>query len=145
MTSGAIRDSIDHKLLTLLQQDARASLTTLARAVCLSRTAVQGRMARLEREGVIVGYRAVLGAAHRAGSGLNALLAITFSQRPCTPVVEKFRPWPEIVHYYSVTGPIDAYVLVNVKDVAALGSLVHRFSAIQGIASVSSSVVLESS
>lgn len=144
MTTGALRDATDHKLVTLLQQDARASLTTLAKAVCLSRTAVQARITRLEREGVIIGYRAVLGKVP-VDQGVSALLAITFSQRPCKPVVAQFRPWREIVSYYSVTGPIDAYVLVSVKDVPELGQLVNRFSAIPGIASVSSSLVLESS
>ncbi len=145
MTPAApLRDATDHKLLTLLQQDARASLTTLGKAVCLSRTAVQARIARLERDGVIVGYRAVL-AQPPADQGVSAMLALTFSQRPCKPVVAKFRPWPEVVSYYSVTGPIDAYVLVRVADVPALGQLVHRFSAIPGVASVSSALVLESS
>jgi DNA-binding Lrp family transcriptional regulator len=135
------RDAIDERLIALLRTNARLTLTALAQAVSLSRTAVQARIARLERDNVILGYRAVI----REGdtqAGLGAILSLVFSQRPCKPVVAKFRHWPEIVHYYSVTGPVDAYASVRVKDAQALAELVDRFSALQGVASVSSALML---
>jgi DNA-binding Lrp family transcriptional regulator len=73
---------------------------------------------------------------------LRAVLSITFSQRPCSPVVAKFRHWPEITSYYSVTGPLDAYVVVKVGNAQDLSQLVDRMSALAGVASVSSAVVL---
>ena len=117
------------------------SLTALARSVSLSRTAVHARIARLERDQVILGYRAVV----REGEGedgLGAIVSLVFSERPCKPVVEKFRHWPEIVHYYSVTGPVDAYAVVRVNDAEALARLVDRFSGLTGVANASSSVML---
>ena len=118
------------------------TLTALAQGVGLSRTAVQARIARLEREKVIVGYRAVL-AEPRDDRGLGAVISIVFSQRPCFPVVAKFRHWPEITDYYSVTGAIDAYMVVRVKDAQALADLVDRLSAISGVGSASSAVILK--
>lgn len=135
------RDAIDERLIALLSTNARMTLTALARSVSLSRTAVQARIARLERDNIILGYRAVIGQ-RRDEEGLGAMLSIVFSQRPCHPIVAKFRHWPEIVHYYSVTGPVDAYVLVRVKDAQALAELVDRFSALPGVASASSAVML---
>jgi len=142
---GGIRDAVDEKLVSLLCRNARMTLTALAHELALSRTAVQARMARLERDGVIVGYRAVLGqrAAGGEDDGLGAVLSLTFSQRPCRPVVEKFRHWPEIASYYSVTGPEDAYLVVRVGNAQALSQLVDRLSALAGVASVRSSVVLK--
>jgi len=141
---GGIRDAVDEKLVSLLCRNARMTLTALAHELALSRTAVQARMARLERDGVIVGYRAVLGQRAAVGEddGLGAVLSLTFSQRPCRPVVEKFRHWPEIASYYSVTGPEDAYLVVRVGNAQALSQLVDRLSALAGVASVRSSVVL---
>ena len=133
------RDAIDERLIALLSSNARMTLTALAREVSLSRTAVQARIARLERDKVILGYRAVIG---ESEEGLGAMLSIVFSQRPCYPIVAKFRHWPEIVHHYSVTGPVDAYVQVRVKDAQALAELVDRFSALPGVASASSAVML---
>ncbi len=135
-------DAIDEKLIALLRTNARMTLTALSRAVALSRTAVQARIGRLERDRVIVAYRAELGDGQDDKDSLGAILSIVFSQRPCFPVVAKFRHWPEITHYYSVTGPIDAYVVVRVKSPQALADLVDRFSALAGIASVSSAVML---
>jgi DNA-binding Lrp family transcriptional regulator len=134
------RDAIDEKLIALLRQDARMSVTALAREVALSRTAVQARVARLERDEVIIGYRAVLG--ERTDAGLRAVLSVTFSQRPCHPVVEKFRRWPEITNYYSVTGPVDAFMVVRVKNAQELSSFVDRLSAVPGVGRVGSSVML---
>jgi len=134
-------DAIDQQLIALLGSNARMTLTALAHAVSLSRTAVQARIARLERDKVILGYRAIIGDGHD-GDSLSAMLSIIFSQRPCHPVVARFRHWPEIVHHYSVTGPVDAYVLVRVKDAEALAELVDRFSALPGVASASSALML---
>jgi DNA-binding Lrp family transcriptional regulator len=134
-------DAMDRKLVELLSADARMTLTALAQAVGLSRTAVQGRMARLERDRVIVGYRAVLGERIEDGA-LGAVLSLVFNQRPCFPVVERFRDWPEIVNYYSVTGPVDAFVVVKVRNTDALAELIDRMSAVQGVGEVRSAVML---
>ena len=139
---GGVRDAIDERLISLLRHNARMTLTALAQELALSRTAVQARMARLERDKVIVGYQAIVREAEE-DDGLSAVLSITFSQRPCSPVVEKFRHWPEIAHYYSVTGPQDAYVVVKVKTAQDLSQLVDRLSALAGVGSVRSAVVLK--
>jgi DNA-binding Lrp family transcriptional regulator len=55
--------SKDQKLLLLLRQNARTSITDLARALNLSRSTVQNRIARLEVSGVIAGYSVQLGGA----------------------------------------------------------------------------------
>jgi Lrp/AsnC family transcriptional regulator, leucine-responsive regulatory protein len=138
---GGGRDAIDDKLIALLRRNARMTLTALSSAVSLSRTAVQARIARLEREGVIVGYQAILGDT-RSKATVGAVLSITFSQRPCAPVVAKFRHWPEIEAYYSVTGPIDAYMVVQVDTTQALAGLVHKLSATPGVAMVYSAVII---
>jgi len=137
------RDALDDKLIALLRTNARMTLTALAHAVGLSRTAVQARIGRLERDKVILAYRAVLGEPADDG-GLGAILSVTFSQRPCFPVVAKFRHWPEIIQYYSVTGPIDAYAVVRVKTPQALAELIDRLSAVPGVGAVSSAVMLKS-
>jgi DNA-binding Lrp family transcriptional regulator len=135
-------DATDQKLVELLTRNARLTLTALAREVNLSRTAVQGRMARLERDRVIVGYRAVLAERLEEGA-LGAVLSVTFTQRPCFPVVKKFRDWPEITNYYSVTGPVDAYVVVKVKGAQELAELIDRMSAVPGVGEVRSAVMLK--
>jgi DNA-binding Lrp family transcriptional regulator len=57
-------------------------------------------------------------------------------------VVAKFRHWPEIEAYYSVTGPVDAIVVVRVATTQALSTVVDNLSALPGVASVQSAVIL---
>ena len=49
-------DSLDQELIALLRADARASIATLAHKLDVSRGTITNRIARLEDEGVIVGY-----------------------------------------------------------------------------------------
>ncbi len=55
-------DAIDEKLLLALRENGRASTAQLARLVGRSRTSVQSRIERLEKQGIIVGLRRALGA-----------------------------------------------------------------------------------
>ena len=57
-------DDLDEHLLAKLRDNARAPVAELARALGLSRTTVQSRLAKLERSGVIAGYAVKL-AGHR--------------------------------------------------------------------------------
>ena len=144
MTTGQIgrpRDAVDRQLIALLRGNARLSLTELSKAVGRSRTAVQARVSRLEREKVIVGYQAVI-RDEPDEPALGAVLSIVFSQHPCRPVAQKFRHWPEITDYYSVTGPVDAFVVVKVRDSAQLSQLIYRLNGLSGVASVGSAVML---
>ena len=61
-------DAIDEKLLQALRENGRASTAQLARLVGRSRTSVQSRIERLERQGVIVGYGVLLAPEHGVGA-----------------------------------------------------------------------------
>jgi DNA-binding Lrp family transcriptional regulator len=73
---------------------------------------------------------------------LGAVLNFVFSRRPCTPVVEMFRHWPQIEAYYSLTGPVDGMAIVKVLDSEELSQLINRLSALPGVAQVTSAVIL---
>ena len=51
-----VLDSIDRELIGLLRDDARISVVTLAKKLKLARATIQNRIAKLERDGTIVGY-----------------------------------------------------------------------------------------
>ena len=138
------RDATDGKLISLLQRNARMTLTGLARELALSRTAVQARMARLERERVIVAYRAVIDERRgRDEDSLSAVLSVTFSPGASSAVAQTFRDWPEITKYYSVTGPPAAFMVVRVSTAADLARFLDHLSAVPGVEAVRSAVVLK--
>ena len=53
-------DDIDRKILKLLQENARVSLKTIAESTFLSSPAVSARIEKLEKDGVIAGYHALV-------------------------------------------------------------------------------------
>lgn len=134
-------DAIDRRLIALLEVDARASFTALARDAGLSRTAIQERMARLEREGVILGYTVRLADRQRAPV-TRAMLSLRIRTRPCGAVLDRFRHWPEVVACYSLAGPIDAMLVVETEDAPALSSLVDRLSAVPGVGEIETAPIL---
>ena len=69
-------DDLDAHLLAKLRDNARAPVAELARALGLSRTTVQSRLAKLERSGVIAGYAVKLAGAYEAGR-VHAFIMLT--------------------------------------------------------------------
>ncbi|KUL96036.1 hypothetical protein DK26_08415 [Bosea sp. WAO] len=134
-------DAIDRKLLALLEIDARASFTALAREAGLSRTALQERMARLERDGVILGYTVRLADRQKAPT-TRAMLSLRIRTRPCATVLDRFRNWPEILACYSLAGPVDAMLIVETEGPQALSQLVDRLSAVPGVGEIETAPIL---
>jgi Lrp/AsnC family leucine-responsive transcriptional regulator len=130
--SGAIAeapaiDATNRRLLAELQDDARLSLAELGRRVGLSSPAVAERIQRLERDGVIAGYRAEIDP-RALGLGLTAVMRIRPSPGQLQNVAELAVGTPEVVECRRVTGD-DCYVLTaHVRDVAHLEEVIDRFA-----------------
>lgn len=69
-------DATDGVILDMLEKDGRATLSHLSEATGLSVSAVQSRVQKLERRGVIRGYKAVIDD-ERRGLAVNAYIAVT--------------------------------------------------------------------
>jgi DNA-binding Lrp family transcriptional regulator len=136
-------DEIDEHLLSLLEKNARKPVVTLAKAVGLSRTAVQGRLARLEDEGTIRGYTIVR--RHRPEHApVRALLLLSIGTRPCATVIRRFEDWPEVAACWSVAGPtIDAVLMVEASSNEALGDVRARLAEVPGVTSITTAPVLK--
>jgi Lrp/AsnC family transcriptional regulator, leucine-responsive regulatory protein len=122
----ALADATDRQIAATLLDDGRATLKTLAERTGLSVSAVQARVRRLEADGVIRGYVALLDA-EALGLPLAALIAIT----PLDPgqpddAAERLAGLAEIEACHSVAGD-DAYVLfVRVASPTALEQLIRE-------------------
>ena len=135
-------DDKDRLLLTLLKRDARRSIVALARDLGLSRSATQERLAKLQASGTIVGFTVVEGGEQRARQ--SAYLTVTFATGyRCAQVVPKLKQLPSIALIHSVTGPTDLIIRVDGESVADIESCRAAIAAVPGVASVSTSIVLE--
>lgn len=114
-------------ILEALQQDARLTLTELARRVALSVPAITERVKRLEEAGVITGYHADV-AAHQVGYGLSALIGINCAQPYKHRLLETLRAAPEVLECSHVTGS-DSYVMkVVARDTRHLEAFIGRIN-----------------
>jgi Lrp/AsnC family leucine-responsive transcriptional regulator len=120
-------DSTNLRLLAELQADARLSLAELGRRVGLSSPAVADRLARLEENGVIRGYRAQLDP-RALGYALSVVIRIRPAPRELRKVADVARDTPEVVQCDRVTGE-DCYVMrAHVRDVEHLEEVIDRFA-----------------
>src|SRR5919106_2589111 len=101
-------DAINLRILDQLQQDARLSVAELGRRVGLSAPAVAERLQRLEREGVISGYRAEVDP-RAVGLALSAVIRVRPAPGQLENVAKLFAKTPEVVECRRVTGG-DCYI-----------------------------------
>jgi DNA-binding Lrp family transcriptional regulator len=105
-------DRVDLRLLELLQQDGRASMQALSEAIHLSARATLNRVRRLEAEGLIEGYRALV---HRSALGeqiwVFAEIALKDQRQASVQRFEKrMASAPEVAACYVVSGRYDYLV-----------------------------------
>jgi Lrp/AsnC family leucine-responsive transcriptional regulator len=111
-------DDIDKRIVATLQAEGRLPIVDLAERVGLSATPCQRRVKRLEEEGVITRYAALVSPA-AMGTGLQALVEITLddhSEKTVDAFEAAIRARPEVVACYAVTGDMDFLVHVFVPD-----------------------------
>lgn len=123
-------DKTDRKILAILQQDGRLSNQEVAERVSLSPSPCLRRIKRLEEEGVIRQYVALL-APEKIGLGLLAYVNVRLEKHsdaaqtaakrstPAAPRADFARSvpdWPEVVACYAMTGEMDYLLRVHVED-----------------------------
>lgn len=138
-------DRIDLLLLAELQRDGRLSNADLAERVHLSPSACLRRVQRLERDGVIAGYRAEL-EPERIGLGLQAFVRVQLRQHD-RETVDAFAAfvtaWDEVVACHALTGDMDYLLQIAVRDLEHFSRfLLDRLLGQAGVADVNSSFVL---
>src|SRR5829696_8559789 len=108
-TARTAPDVTDLRLVAELQRDARVSLAELGRRVGLSPPAVADRVSRLERDGVICGYRAEIDP-RMLGLSLSVVLRVRPAPGHLENVADLARRTAEVVECHRVTGD-DCYVM----------------------------------
>jgi DNA-binding Lrp family transcriptional regulator len=132
----------DEKLLSLLQRDARASISDLARAMSVSRATVQNRMQKLQDSGVIKGYTLDLGEAYLANL-VSAHVSIKVKQKLTARTNIELRQLPQISALYAISGEYDLIAIVQAQSTEQLSHLLDDIGNLEGVERTTSSVILE--
>ena len=111
-------DAIDHRILRALQEDGRLSNVELAERVGLSPSPCLRRVKRLEEEGYIEAYRAVL-KRPRIGLGLTVFIGVKIdahADERADALQDAIIAMPEVIACHMVSGDIDYLLEVAVPD-----------------------------
>lgn len=133
-------DAKDRAILAILSQEARIPLKTLAGRVGLSRSATSGRVAALEKSGVIRGYRADIGLMDT--KLVSAFLLMTLVSTPSIGVLDQLARYAEVRRVSSVTGQLDLVVEVEVASIDQLNTLRDNISAHPSVQNLTTLIVL---
>src|SRR5262249_10608323 len=116
-------DDVDRRIVALLRADGRLSMRALAERLHISRANAYARVARLEREGVITGYAALIDPV-RYGYALSAYVYLHIAQRSWKSVRGQLLRMPDVDHVALVCGAHDILLRVRARDAVSLRDIV---------------------
>ena len=135
-------DELDRKILSLLLENARMSLVEIGERVALSAPAVKRRIERLERDGTIRGYSALVDQ-QAVGWGTQAFLEVFFEGDTSLESLRRaLVDHPEVVGAYTVAGDPEAILHVRTADIAHLERTIERIHREPNVARTKTQVVL---
>jgi DNA-binding Lrp family transcriptional regulator len=134
-------DAIDERLLTALRENARAPTSQLARLVGRSRTSVQSRIERLEKQGIIAGYGVRLAPGHGQGA-IRAHVMIKVGPKEARAVTAALRALEQVRVLHSVSGEVDLIAVAMTATVAQMDQVIDQIGALDGVERTTSSIIL---
>jgi len=134
-------DGIDEKLICELRANGRASTADLARLVGRSRTSVQSRLERLERQGVIIGYGVRVAPEHDLGA-VRAHVMIKVGPKEARGVTAALQEIPQVRVLHSVSGDVDLIAIAAAASVAEMDAVIDRIGVLDGVERTTSSIIL---
>lgn len=123
--SETVLDETDWRILAELQADGRLSYNELGRRVHMSSPAVAERVRRLERLGVVTGYRAAVDA-RRAGYPVEAFIQMRCTHGRCLLNTSRSDDFPEVVEIHKLSGDHCTMLRVRATSVEHFEGLVDR-------------------
>jgi DNA-binding Lrp family transcriptional regulator len=135
-------DDLDQQLIALLRQNARESVATLAARLKVSRGTVTNRIARLEDQGVIVGYTVRLRPDVQTHT-IRAWMSIAVEGNTTRVVIASLLGEPGVATLHDTNGRWDLLAELRAANLSELSQVLERIRLIKGIRSTETSIHLE--
>jgi DNA-binding Lrp family transcriptional regulator len=136
-------DDKDRKLISLLRENARLPISSLAQHLNVSRATVQNRITRLTDSGVIQGFSVRL----KADAQTTRIRAITLVQvraRQTNDVLKALSGLPEVHALHTTNGRWDIVVEINTDNLEEFDIALTAIREIKGVANTETSLLLTS-
>ncbi|MEL6923576.1 MAG: Lrp/AsnC family transcriptional regulator [Bacteroidota bacterium] len=138
-------DKTDLAILRLIQEDSRITIKEMAAQLHLSTTPIFERLKRLEKQGVIQKYVALVDP-HKLGKKLDAFIHISIkdhSKNAVDEFVDQVKNYPEVMECYHVTGDSDFLLKVVLEDIDQYNRFItEKLSTVGNIGTLKSSFSL---
>jgi Lrp/AsnC family leucine-responsive transcriptional regulator len=132
-------DSLDQRILGILRGNARISWRDLGQQVHLSPTSAADRVRRMERDGVIEGYRVVV---DPAALGRTVRAVVDASLAPGDQADRRLAQRREVTFAAYVTGTADYSIMVECEGAEGLDAFVRWLRADAGVARTETKLLL---
>lgn len=137
-------DDTDRQLLSLLRDNARASVASLAKVLRVSRGTVQNRLAKLEADGTITGYTVRL-KPQAEGHRIRAFMTVAVEGNRTAAVLTALRGDPAVSALHTTNGRWDMVAELQADSLEAFDSVLSRIRLLEGIANTETSLLLSTS
>lgn len=138
-------DDTDIKILNILQRDGRITNSALAKQINISPPPTHERVKKLEKNGVIKKYVALLDPT-AVGIGTHTFVEVRLAghtKENVTEFIEMAQKMDEIMECHHVTGDADFLLKIAVRDIPAYENLVlHKLTSLPHVANLKTMVVL---
>ncbi len=135
-------DATDQKLLSLLRQDARLSIATLATRLGVSRGTVTNRIKRLEDDGIIVGYTVRMRPDVQQDV-IKAWMSIAVEGNQTRVVIASLLGEPNVATLHDTNGRWDLLAELRAENLQELAKVLERIRLVKGISNTETSIHLE--
>jgi DNA-binding Lrp family transcriptional regulator len=135
-------DAVDHQLLSLMRQDARTTVATLAHKLGVSRGTVTNRITKLEDAGVIVGYTVRL-RPDAQPQGIAAWMSIAVEGNTTRAVIDSLLGEPGVASLHDTNGRWDLLAELRAANLSELSQVLERIRLVRGISNTETSIHLD--
>ena len=135
-------DTLDHQLIGLLRNDARLSVAALAHKLQVSRGTVTNRIARLEDQGIIVGYTVRLRPDVQTND-IKAWMSIAVDGNQTRAVIAALLGEPGLATLHDTNGRWDLLAELRAENLQELAKVLERIRLLKGISNTETSIHLE--
>ncbi|MFY7827017.1 MAG: Lrp/AsnC family transcriptional regulator [Flectobacillus sp.] len=137
-------DTTDQQILQFLQKNAKLTIKELAEMLNLTTSPIFERIKRLEKEGVIAGYVALVNP-EKTGRGQIVFCNVSmpiYTHENIDAFEQIVQSLPEVVECYHLAGTVDYQLKIHVKDIKEYDGFLRRMAEIPIVKVQSSTVVL---
>ncbi len=134
-------DALDHRLISLLRDNARISVAQLAKELTVSRATVQHRIDRLLDQRVLLGFT-VRTTAEAAAHRVRATMMISVDGDRSDAIIKALRGYPEVRALHTTNGRWDIVAELGTDSLETFDAALRSIRTIKGIANSETSLLL---